>query len=283
MTRAPERAARLVLALVVVVATSRDVRAQGTRPAAGPASGGLPEALEGVAFSPPLGAELPDVALVDDTGATVRLSRLVGSRPALVVPVYYECPMLCSLVLDGPERSLRALDFRPGDEFDVLVFSIDPEETPARAAEARDTFLRRYGRPDVGRGVRFLTGDADAVASLADGIGFHYERDDETGEYAHAAGVVVVTADGRLARFLSGVDYPARDLRLAILEASRGEVGGVVDRALLYCFRYDPSTGRYSATVLGLVRAAGVATVAGLVGFVLWSLRSERRRRRREA
>jgi protein SCO1/2 len=243
---------------------------------------GTPAALTQVGFDPPLGQRVPvDVRLRDSTGQEVALGDLLH-RPTVLVPMYYECPMLCSLVADGLQRALADIDLDVGRDLDVVVFSIDPDEGPDLAREARDTFLQRYGRAGAGNGVHFLTGTAAAVARLTDALGFRYVKDEQTGEYAHAAGVLVLTAEGTLSRYLAGVDYPSRDLQLALVDAGQGTVGDVADQALLLCYRYDPTTGRYSAKVLALVRVGGVATLAGLVLLMLWSRRRGRRQRARD-
>lgn len=191
--------------------------------------------------------------------------------------MYYDCPMLCGLTLNGITTTLRALDFDSAKDFDLIVFSIDPGETPELARGRRDLHLARYGRPGAEAGWHFLTGDEASIRRLTEAIGFSYSYRPETDEYAHAAGIVVVTPDGRVARYFYGIEYAARDLRLGLVEAANGEIGSLVDQVLLYCFRYDPTTGKYSAVVMNIVRAGGLATVAvvGLTLVAFW--RRERR------
>ncbi len=233
----------------------------------------LPEPLETVGFEQRIGDSLPlDAEFVDANGARVALGDLLGERPAILVPVYYECPMLCGLVLNGLTTTLRVLELDTAEDFELIVFSIDPGETPEIARSRRDTHLARYDRPGAGAGWHFLTGDEASIRRVADAIGFSYTYRPETDEYAHAAGLVVVTPDGRIARYFYGVEYAPRDLRLGLVVAADGQLGGVVDQVLLYCFNYDPSTGKYSAVVMNIVRAGGLATLAviGLTLLVFW-------------
>lgn len=230
-----------------------------------------------VDFEQKLGARVPmDLELVDETGGAVTLAEVGEGRPILLVPAYYECPMLCSMVLDGVMSSLDVLRLDAGRDFEVAVVSFDPGETPeiARAAKARH--LSRYGEtfdhPNAEEGIHFLTGDEAAVSAVMDSIGFRYAYVPERDEWAHGAGIVTLTPDGTVARYHYGVEYPPRDVRLGLVEAGRGTVGSAVDEVLLYCLRYDPSSGRYSLAILNLVRAGGILTVAGigLFMFVSW-------------
>jgi protein SCO1/2 len=226
-----------------------------------------------VVFEQHLGARLPlDARFVDETGAPVRLGDLVGSRPVLLVPAYYECPMLCTLVLNGVVRLLRALPLDVGDALDVIVFSIDPDETPALAAAKKDALLAEYRRPATAPGWHLLTGGPTAIAGLTDAIGFRYAQDPASGQFAHPSGVVVITPDGRVAQYFFGVEFPPRDVRLAVVEASAGRVGSVVDQLLLLCLQWDPTRGRYTASVMNAIRAGGVLVLLGLAAFV-WQSR----------
>jgi protein SCO1/2 len=248
-------------------------------PTAGQAATVMPRQLQKVGFDQRLGESVPlEAVFRDHTGAEVRLGDILGERPAILALVYYDCPMLCSLVLQGLTRNLRALSFDAGREFDVIAVSFDPTEGPAEAAGNREEVLAAYGRSTSGW--HFLTGDADAIDQLTSAVGFRYERDETSGEYAHAAGIVVLTPEGKLARYIYGVDFPARDLRLALVEAGDGEIGTVVDQALLFCYRYDPKSGRYSAAILNLIRLGGVLTLAALALFLTLSLRRDARLRR---
>jgi protein SCO1/2 len=189
--------------------------------------------------------------------------------------------MLCTLVLNGLVRALNALPFDAGNQFEIVTMSIDPDETAEQAAAKKQQYTEAYRRAGGATAWHFLTADATSVAALARSVGFRYRRDAESGEYAHASAIMVLMAEGRVARYLFGVEYAPRDLRLALVEAGQGRIGSAVDQLLLLCFRYDPSTGRYSNLVLGAIRAGGVVTVAVVLGFVLLMRRRERRSRMR--
>lgn len=248
--------------------------------AAGPAGGadGRPDALREVGFDQKPGQLVPgDITLRDEAGRPVPLSSFYGRRPLVLSLVYYECPMLCTLVLNGLASALGVLSFDAGREFDVLTVSIEPRETPALAAAKKAGYLARYRRPTAEQGWRFLTGDAHEVARLAGAVGFRYAWDEETRQYAHPSGLVVLTPEGRISRYLFGIEYAPKDLRLAVVESSQGKVGGLADNLILYCYRYDPERGRYGAAILRLVRAAGVLTVLALATFIVVMRRRERR------
>jgi protein SCO1/2 len=198
-------------------------------------------------------------------GRAVTLGELHPGRPAVLALVWFRCPMLCQLVQEGLVAGLKALPFTPGREFEVLVLSFDPAETPELAAERRAAALARYARPGSEAGWHFLTGAAEPIGRVLDAVGFDAVRDQRTGQFAHAAGLVVLTPEGRISRVLFGLDYAPRDLRLALVEAGEGRVGSLVDRVLLLCWRWDPATGKYTAAVLGAVRIGGVATLLALV------------------
>lgn len=237
--------------------------------------------LDAVGIDQRLGERVPlDLTLRDEAGAPVQLGQYFGERPVILALVYYRCPMLCTLVLNGLVRALNALSFDAGDEFEIVTVSIDPEETPAQATAKKRQYLDSYRRTGAAAAWHFLSADATSIAELARSIGFRYRRDPQSGEYAHASAIMVLTAEGRMARYLFGVEYAPRDLRLALVEAGAGTIGSPIDQLLLLCFRYDPSTSRYSSLVLNSVRAGGVVTIAGLVGFVVLMRRRERRRAR---
>lgn len=230
---------------------------------------------EGVGVDQRLNARLdPELLFRDDEGRTARLGELLGRRTLVLAPVYYRCPRLCAQVLNGLASALKPLELAPGVDFDVVAFSIDPDEGPERAAAAKAALLERYGRPETAAGWRFLTGDA---RRLTEDIGFRYRRTPD-GEFAHAAAIVLVTPDGRVARYFLGLEPPSRDLRLSLIEASEGRIGGLADRVTLLCLRWDPESGRYSFAALGAARIGGAATLLLLAGWILRSLRRERRR-----
>jgi protein SCO1/2 len=190
--------------------------------------------------------------------------------------VYYDCPMLCTQVLSAMTGALGLLSLEAGRDFEVVVVSFDPRETPAMAAARRAVVVERYGRPGAGAGFHFLTGEPASIERATRAAGFRYVWDEETRQFAHPAGIVVLTPDGRLARYLFGLEYGARDLRLALVEASEGRVGSVVDRVLLYCYHYDPMRGRYGLVVMRALRLAGVATVLAIGSFIVVMVRRER-------
>jgi protein SCO1/2 len=238
-----------------------------------------PAALRDVAFAQRLGERVPlDAPFRDEHGATVRLRDYTG-KPVLLVPAYFTCPMLCPLVLGGVVSALRALPFDVGKEFTVVVFSFDPTDGPEAAAEKKALYLGEYRREGAEAGWHVLTGDATSVQALTDAIGFHATYDNAHHQYAHASGIVLLTPDGRVARYFFGVEYAPRDLRLGIVEASESRIGTVVDQLLLFCFHYDPTTGRYSRLALDAVRAGGVVTLAVLAGTIGWWLHRERTHR----
>jgi protein SCO1/2 len=218
-----------------------------------------------------------DLEFSDEEGRTVRLGEYFGSRPVVLALVYYECPMLCTQILNGLTGSLEALSFNPGDEFEVVVVSFDPGETPAMAAETRKTYLRRYSRPGYEAGWHFLTGREASIKTLADAVGFRYAYDEAIDQYAHPASITVLTEEGRVSKYLYGIEFAPRDLRLALVEAADGRIGTAVDQALLFCYHYDPETGKYGLVVMNLVRTGGVLTLLALGAFIVLTLRRERR------
>jgi protein SCO1/2 len=239
-----------------------------------------PDLLKKVAFEQKLNAQVPlDVLLRDESGKTVPLGTYFHNKPVVLSLAYYECPMLCTLALNGQLRAYRALDFNVGGEFEVVTVSINPLEGPVLASAKKASYLEKYRRKGAERGWHFLTGTEASIRAVADAAGFHYEYDPASKQYAHATGFMVLTPEGRIARYQYGVEYSAEDLRLALIEASANRIGTPVDKILLYCFHYDPATGRYSMTILNFVRAGAIATFIGLFTFIV---AASRRRRGRE-
>jgi protein SCO1/2 len=234
-----------------------------------------PPQLEGLGIVQKIGGAVPrDVVLADEEGRPVAVGDLLGKgRPVVLALVYYECPMLCNQVLNGLLASMRALSFDAGKEFDVVTVSFDERETHELAAKKKKAYLERYERAGADAGWRFLTGKEPAVRALAESVGFDYRFDAATNQFAHGAAVFVLTPDGVVSRYLFGIDYPPRDLRLALVEASEGKIGTVTDQVLLYCYKYDPTTGRYGAAVLNLIRAGGVLTLLLLAAFMIGAAR----------
>ncbi|HYU43828.1 MAG TPA: SCO family protein [Vicinamibacteria bacterium] len=232
-----------------------------------------PRILTDIGFDQRLGDTVPlDAVFRDETGRTVRLGDYFGSRPVVLALAYYECPMLCTVTLNGLASALDVLTFEPGREFEVVTVSFEPKETPALAAAKKAVYLRRYRRPGADKAWHFLTGDAESIRRLTQAVGFRYAWDETTKQYAHASGVMVLTSDGRLARYLYGVEYAPKDLRFAIFEAAQGKILSPVDQLLLYCYHYDPDQGRYGTTVMRILRVAGVLTLVGL-GAMMATLR----------
>ena len=237
----------------------------------------VPAELQGIEIEDRQGTLLPrDTALRDQSGRAVTMGDyLDGKRPVVLVLAYYECPMLCTLVITGALNEMKKLKWTAGDEYRVVVVSFDPRDTAEGAAKKRMNYLDAYGRPVAEKGFDFLVGDEAQVRALSAAAGFHYRWDEDTKQFAHAAGSFVYTPDGRLSRTLYGITYPG--LKLALLEASEGKIGTVVDRVLLFCFHYDPLARGYVLATTRLVRASGVLTLAVLV---LWLFRLWRRERR---
>jgi protein SCO1/2 len=229
-----------------------------------------PGVLQEIGFDQKLGDRIPlDLAFKDETGKDVKLGDYFGKKPVVLSLVYYQCPMLCTISLNGLAGALEVLSFVPGQEFEVVTVSFDPKEGPVLAAAKKKTYLTRYKRPEAHRGWHFLTGPKASIDALTHAVGFRYVWDEATKQFAHPAGILVATPDGRIANYLFGVEYSPKDLRLALVDAAGGKIGGVVDEVLLYCYQYDPHTGRYSASILNLVRIGGLLTVLALGGFIL--------------
>lgn len=225
-----------------------------------------------------LGDALPlDLPFVDEAGQAVRLGDYFGNKPVALLLVYYECPSLCNQVLNGVTGALKAVAFDVSDEFDVVVISIDPTETPALAAKKKQSYLNLYGRPQSAGGWHFLTGAQEAIEPLAGAVGFRYAYDENTGQYAHAAAVFVATPAGKLSHYLFGIEYSPNDLRLALVEAADGRIGSVVDQVMLLCFKYDMASGKYGWAITRSVQTAGVVTVVAMGLAITYWLRRERR------
>jgi protein SCO1/2 len=238
---------------------------------------GTPEALKAVHVEQRLGSQLPlDAVFRDEQGREVRLGEYFGEKPVVVAFVYYECPMLCNQVLNGLVGALSAVPFKPGKEFEIVTVSFDARETPELAAKKKETYLRRYGREGAGAGWHFLTGDKAQIDRLCDAAGFSYAWDERTQQFAHGSAIMVATPQGRLSHYFYGIEYAPKDLRLALVESSAGKIGSPVDELLLYCYHYDPATGKYGAAVMNVLRAAGALTVAGVLALILFLRRRAR-------
>ena len=267
----------LLIAISVLLASvvvSAQGEAPGLRPAQGPPSSQMPEPLQKVAFEQRLDQQLPlELPFKDETGKAVRLGDYFGRKPVVLAFVYYECPMLCTQVLNGLESALRVLNESAGKEFDVVTVSFDPRETPVLAAGKKIAYLDRYKRAGAEQGWHFLTGEQASIDALTKAAGFSFYWDEQTQQFAHASGIVVATPAGKLSRYFLGIDYSPRDLKFALMESSKERIGTLADQLLLYCYHYDPATGNYGFVAMRAVRIGGAVTLMALVGFVFVSLR----------
>lgn len=237
----------------------------------------VPPQLRDVGIDQRLNEQLPlDLVFQDEEGRAVALRQYFHDKPVLLTLVYYECPMLCNLVLNGVLRAIRTISFDAGRQYEIVTVSIDPREKPSLAKIKKRQYASGYGRPGGASGWHFLTGSEPAIRELAQSVGFRYTYDTARNQYAHAAGFMVLTPEGKLARYFYGVEYSGRDLRLALVEASAGKIGSPVDQFLLYCFHYDPETGKYGPLILNIVRAAGLVTLFTLGTFLFIMFRRER-------
>jgi protein SCO1/2 len=241
-------------------------------PATAAAQSRLPKALEGTGFDQRLDQQVPlELRFRDEAGDEVRLADYFRGRPVILVLVYYQCPMLCNLVLNGLTQTMSELPFDAGKEFEVVTVSFDPRETSALAAAKKRTYLSRYGREGAAAGWHFLTGQQQSIDRLAASVGFRYRYDPQRDQFAHASGIVLLTPTGRVSRYFFDVKYSPRDVRLGLVEASQNQIGSPLDQVLLFCFHYDPTQGKYGAAVMRMVRVGGAITML-VVGLGLWWL-----------
>jgi protein SCO1/2 len=244
----------------------------GARPETGNVSTGLPPALKSVGIDQKLDQQLPlDLTFRDENGETVKLGKYFGHKPVVLSFVYYDCPMLCTQVLNGMVTSFRVLPFQLGNEYDVVTISFDPRETPTLAANKKKVYvdyLPEKMRAGATNGWHFLTGDETNIKQITDAVGFRYHYDEATKQFAHGSAIMLATSHGKLARYFYGIDYPARDLRLGLIETAQNKIGSPVDQLLLYCYHYDPATGTYGAPIMLIMRIAGVLTVLVMVSMM---------------
>jgi protein SCO1 len=232
-----------------------------------------------VGFDQKLGARVPlDLHFRDELGRDMRLGDYFGRRPVILVLMYYRCPLLCSQVLNGLTRSLKPLAVTAGSDFDLVAVSISPEETPDLANQKKAAYLDRYDRPGAEHGWHFLVGDQEPIAALARTVGFRFQYNPHTKLYAHAAGIVILTPDGRIARYFYGIDYPPKDLQNELKRAAAGRIGPPIGRLLLLCYDYDAATGKYTLSILRLTRILGTATALALATFLAVMFRREGKR-----
>jgi len=242
----------------------------GARPETGSVSTGLPTVLKTVGIEQRLNEQVPlDAVFKDEQGRQVRLSDVAKGKPVLLALVYYSCPMLCNQILNGVLGSLRQVSFNAGEQFEVIAVSFDSRETPELADTKKQTYVKAYNRPGADAGWHFLTGDETNIKRVTDAAGFHYKWDEKTNQFAHASGIMLLTPEGKLARYFYGIEYPPRDVRLGLVEASENKIGSPVDTLMLYCYHYDPATGKYGAVVMNIMKVAGVITVGLIVGMLL--------------
>jgi protein SCO1/2 len=242
---------------------------------------GLPAQLKDVGIDQRLNEQIPlDLVLHDEAGRPVKLREYFNGKPVILTLVYYDCPMLCTQVLNGLESSLSLLTFDIGKQFNVVTVSFNPKETSALAAEKKRVYLDAYNRPGAAEGWHFLTGDEAPIQELCSAAGFRYKYDPNTNLYAHASGIMVLTPEGKISRYFYGIEYPPTDLRLGLVEASANKVGSPVDQVLLFCYHYDPVRGKYTVLTMNLIRTGGAVTLAVIAGFLLVLRRLNKKRER---
>ena len=238
---------------------------------------GLPAMVKGVGIDQNLNAQVPlDLTFRDDTGRTVQLGEYFHQKPVVLALVYYECPMLCDMVLNGLTHAMDQISLNINSDFDVVTVSFNPRETWQLAAAKKANYIEKYKRNGAAQGWHFLTGTEDDIKKLADVAGFHYKYDPITKQYAHASGIMVLTPAGRISRYFYGIEYKPKDLRLGLVEASHDKIGNFADEVLLFCYHYDPMTGKYGLVIQNVTRVLGSATVLALAGMIFIFLRRER-------
>jgi protein SCO1/2 len=269
---------RILAAVFVAILMSFPAFGQGmTQGIMSPPANVRPPGLQGVGIEQHLNQLIPpQLAFRDETGKPVRLGDYFGNRPVILNLVYYQCPMLCGEVLSGLESALRVLKFDVGKEFAVLTVSFDPRETPDLATKKKAEFLKRYGRPGAADGWHFLTGPQESIDALTEAAGFQYQYDPKTGQFAHSTAIMVLTPEGKIAQYYYGVEYAPKDLRLGLIQASENKIGNLADQVLLYCYHYDPATGKYGAIIARVLQLSGLATILLLGIFVTALMRHGR-------
>jgi protein SCO1 len=279
-------AAPLILAFGVSAARPLYADPRGARPlgegVAAPTT--LPEQLKDVGIDQRLNELVPlESQFADETGQVRPIGEFFRGKPVILSLVYYECPMLCTMVLNGLLKAIRAVPLTAGEDYDIITVSFDSKEKSELAAAKKQEYTVRYGRDSAKRGWHFLTGDETNIRALADAAGFRFKWDPVSNQWAHSSGIMVLTPEGRLSRYFYGVEYSARDLRLGLVDSSAGKVGSKVDQFLLFCFHYDVRQGKYSLLIMNVIRAAGVATLATLAAFWFVMARRERRKKKDHA
>ncbi|MGH9636429.1 MAG: SCO family protein [Candidatus Angelobacter sp.] len=261
---------RMLMTMFVTMLMTLPALGQGmTKGIMSPPANVRPPGLKNVGIEQHLDEQIPpDLAFRDEAGKPVRLGDYFGKKPMILNLVYYNCPMLCGEVLSGLESALRVLKFDVGKEFGVLTVSFDPHETPDMASKKKAEFLKRYGRAGAAEGWHFLTGPQESIDALTNAAGFQYQYDPKTGQFAHATAIMVLTPDGKIAQYYYGVEYAPKDLRLGLIQASENKIGTLADQVLLYCYHYDPNTGKYGAVISRVLKLSALATILVLGGLM---------------
>jgi protein SCO1 len=268
--------AAVMFALFVLCVTTAFAQSMTTGVMSPPANV-RPPYLTNVGIEQHMDGQVPaDLAFVDDTGRPVKLGDYFGKKPLILNLVYYNCPMLCGEALAGLSASMKMIKFDVGNEFDVVTVSFNPKETPRLAAEKKADYLKRYGRPNATGGWHFLTGPPESINALTKAVGFQYQYDATKDQYAHATAIMVLTPQGRISRYFYGVDFPPKDLRMGLVEASQGKIGNAVDQVLLYCYHYDPVAGKYGAVVSNMLKIGGGLTILLVGGLIIILIRLDR-------
>jgi len=265
-----------IAAFAVLLLAAFSLPAQTIPSNVGPSAATMPPALLNVGFEPPLNGPMPlNLPFRDETGRSVQLRDYFGQKPVVLAFVYYSCPMLCEQVQQGVVGVLRMLTFNPGRDYQVVFVSFDPSDTPEMAAEKKQKVLVHFRRPETDSGWHFLTGSKESIETATKAANFRYTFDAKSKLFAHASGVMLLTPDGRISRYFYGVEYPGRDMRLGLVDASAGKIGTPIDHVLLFCYHYDPTAATYSASILRIIRLGGVLTILCIVGGILISRRRE--------
>ena len=267
------RNTRFIFGIVALLAASSVLEAQTVPSNVGPTVATMPPALENVGFEPSLNSQMPlDLHFRDETGRDVQLSEFFGHKPVLLAFVYFSCPMLCDQVQMGVVGALRMLSFNPGRDYEAVFISFDSHDTPELATEKKNAAVARFRRPDTASGWHFLTGSQESIEAATRAANFRFRYDAKSKLFAHASGVMLLTAGGRISRYFYGVEYPGRDMRLGLVDASAGKIGSPIDHVLLFCYHYDPSSATYSASILRIIRLGAILTILSIVGGI-WIFR----------
>ncbi len=265
-----------ITGIAALLVTSYTLQAQTIPGNVGPTSATMPATLQNVGFEPPLNGQMPlDSHFRDETSRNVQLREFFGQKPVVLAFVYYNCPMLCDQIQMGVVGTLRMLSFNPGRDYEVVFVSFDARETPEMAAAKKKTALAHFRRPETVSGWHFLTGSKESIEAATRAANFRFRFDAKSNVFAHASGVLLLTPDGRISRYFYGVEYPGRDMRLGLVDASAGKIGSPVDLVLLFCYHYDPSSATYSASILKIIRLGGILTILCIVGGIFIFRRRE--------